>query len=126
MTTPLKLPGREEIRPGQIDIELKRVLAYGPHYSIKRWEERPEGQQLKITNALCAFRTWRIRRGESFDHASPWEMTPPSVETLRVYLALLSTHSVPWRDSSVAALRLYFLHLEMPQLFRLVKVKLVA
>ena len=125
MTTPLRIPGKVELRPGQANAEIRAVRAYGRHYKIKRWGDRPEGEQYKISCALSAFQSWRRDRGEPVPPCI-WDMSLPDVETLQVYLALLSLCSRPWRDMSVAALRLYFLHHESPQLFRLVEVKLVS
>ncbi len=106
-------------------IAIDDVLAYGRHFRIKRWHERTEDQQQRISCALTAFRTWRLRQGESFGEADPWEMDPPNEHTLNVYLAMLSVSSVPWQDNSLAALRLYFLHQELPFLFRMVELKQV-
>ena len=110
----IELPGAA----GLID----ELRAYGRHYKIKRWHERSEDQQVKIYCALKAFRTWRIRQGESFDEQDPWQMAPPDIETLRGYLAMLTLSSVPWQDVSIAALRLYCLHNSQPTLFRMIEI----
>ena len=127
MQKSMTLPGRGELRPTKVSEERALILAYGRHYSIKRWEQRTEDQQNRITAALTAFRGWRIKMGESFQQEDPWAMPPPNAATLRLYLTHLSVSSVCWRDNSVAALRLYFLHTQDPALFRMVKkVKHVA
>ena len=93
---------------------------YGKHYKIKRFRDRTAGEQDKIECALSAFRGFRVSRGEELT-GDIWNLPPPDAETLAVYLFYLRHSSRPWRDASVAALRLYFRHIENPELFRMVE-----
>jgi len=126
MQKSMTLPVLGTLSPTKASEERARVQAYGPHYFIKRWEQRTEDQQFRIANALAGFRSWRIKNGESIESEDPWEMPPPYATTLQLYLVYLAGVSKEWRDNSKSALRLYFLHTEQPALFRMVKVKHVA
>ena len=124
MSTAIQLPRRPEVAPEDVPDELRMVELYGKHFKIRRWCDRTPGEQGKIECALSAFRSFRAERGEVLD-GDMWDLEPPDAETLAVYLGYLRHSSKPWRDSSVAALRLYFLHIENPQLFRMVEARLV-
>lgn len=104
--------------------ELAAARLYGKHYYIRRYDDRPSGEQEKIDRALSAFRSFRRERGEEMG-CDMWDMPPPDVDTLKIYIILLRQSSRPWRDASVAALRLYFLHIKEPELFRLTEAPLV-
>lgn len=124
MTTTLQ-PFDRSIELPDPALLLDEVLDYGPSYTkLKRWSERTEDQQNRLTCALKAFRTWRMRMGESFDD-DPWAMPPPEMKVLIGYLVVLSSSSEKWQHVSLAALRLYCLHHNQPQLFRMVELKQV-
>ena len=123
MTTVIQLPPRPLASPADEPDDLRQIAEYGRHYKIRRWADRTPGEQHKIDCALSAFRTFRSARGELLG-AEMWEMPAPDVETVQVYMGYLSHSSRPWRDASVAALRLYLLHIEAPALFRLVEAPL--
>ena len=114
------------LRPISDDVrdELRKLEEYGRHYSIRRWSQRTAGEQDKIECALSAFRSFRLNRGEDLD-GDIWDMAPPDVATVQIYVGYLRHSSRPWRDASVAALRLYLLHIEDPDLFRMVEAPLV-
>lgn len=116
-------PPPEAPPPGSHERRAQRHL-YGQHFSIRRWEQRTPNEQEFINKALAAFQRWRIREGEDIPHDSLWDVPPPSADILLDYLDQVSYNSRCWRDRTVAALRLYFLHVENPTLFRLVEVEL--
>ena len=118
------LPARPRYVSSEDLEELKNIVKYGKRYKTVRWEQRASDSQVRILRALSAFRTWRARRGEEFDNEELWDMPPPTPSTLNVYLTYVSYTCRDWRDVNVAALRLYFLHIENPQLFKLVDVPL--
>lgn len=100
------------------------VRAYGRNYlRTKRWHERTEAQQDILEGALQAFRNYRLRLGETFLDESPWAMDPPDTDTLIDYMGTVAVCCRRWQELSVAALRLYFLHHNQPQLFRMVELK---
>ena len=124
MSTQIQLPPRPQVVPGEEPHELRMIEQYGRHYKIRRWCERTAGEQSKIECALSAFRTFRAERGEALV-GDIWTLEPPAAETVKIYMGYLRRSSKPWRDSSVAALRLYFLHIENPELFRMVEARRV-
>ncbi len=125
LQTPLTLPERPVSPVRQDCPDVRAIDRFGKHWLMVRFEDRSATMQERIEAALRSFRTFRKNRGEPLDCAvSVWEMPPPDPETLQVYLAATKHSSRGWRDAVVAALRLYCLEIDNPQLFRLVEVRL--
>ena len=125
MTTVLRLPPRPVVFPEDIPDELRKIKEYGPHYKILRYEDRSPEMQARIESSLSAFRSFRRQRGEVLE-GTVWELPPPDVVTLQIYLGYVGIASRTWRDANVAALRLYFIHIQRPDLFRMVEAPLAA
>ena len=124
-------PGKRsgvEVTP-ETQTEIARVAAYGPDYYIKRWEERTEAQQVRIGSALRSFLKWERDCGylpEDGHHLvddprGMWDIPPPEEEELLLYIAYAKQLSRPWRALICQGLRLYFLHHDRPDLFRMVR-----
>ena len=86
-----------------------------PPITIKSWSATPPKARERLTSALRAFSTFRRRRGERLAD-DPWEAPLPTARTLNTYITYLSHVSRPWRDTSVRALRLYFIHHGRPDI----------
>lgn len=114
-------------QPPSAEFQEKKRLRnlYGRHYRILRWEERTPDSQREIEKALAAFQRWRRLEGDETPDNELWNVPAPHPDTLEYYLGSVSYRCRQWRDRTVAALRLYFLHIEEPALFRKVEVKLV-
>ena len=109
----------------QVAEELRGLRDYGPKFTIRRWDERTPAEQESIEIALSAFCSWRVNHiKEELPAVGLWEMPPPDPDILKLYLSYICYRSRKWRDNTVAALRLYFLNIKAPVLFRLVEAPL--
>ena len=102
----------------------QRVREYGPGVLIKPFENRSESQQQILTERLTYFQNWRSKLGDipRRDPADdPWDPEPPDADTLLAYMDITHQRSAHFRAEVIAALRLYLIHHERPDLCRLVK-----
>lgn len=108
--------------------EADRERAYGSFYHIKRWEQRTPGRQREITDYLRRFLRWMFAGGHV--DADPdtvagddllWDISPPSRRAVSVFVVYAQNRSSRWRELMCAALRLYFLHHDASELFRMVE-----
>ena len=122
-TQPLTVPSRPVLTPDPVDLLIAEAEAYGPYSETKTWDERSPEYQQAIVCALRAFLNWRRRTTGADLGDDPWAMPPPSPEEVRLFVAVTKQKGKSWRERTAAALRLYFRHIERPDLFRLVEMR---